>query len=237
MNHCIKNHQCGSTPVSNIPLQYELNGGVPVSETYAGTIKPGDTIVYSFTTLANMSTHSLQHYCLFCSTRRCKIQLMILLIGGMIHKATYNSFPYYEDFEASNGGWTTGGSMSSWAYGTPAASVINSASSGTKAWATNLTGNYNASEASYVIAPCFDFTSLAAPQFKMKVWWNSESVLGWCCITKFYRQWHDLKTLNCIWRPNNWYNDNSISGLTTAISSNQEGWVVEILQAVVVGFG
>ncbi|MCB0803451.1 MAG: T9SS type A sorting domain-containing protein [Flavobacteriales bacterium] len=214
----------GSTPVSNIPLQYELNGGVPVSETYAGTLNPGDTIVYSFTTLANMSTPGAYNITAYSAVRGDANPVNDTARGVMIHKVTYNSFPYYEDFEASNGGWTTGGSASSWAYGTPAASVINSAASGTKAWATNLTGNYNASEASYVIAPCFDFTSLAAPQFKMKVWWNSESGWDGAALQSSIDNGMTWQNVGAFGDPNNWYNDNSISGLTTAISSNQEGW-------------
>ena len=31
----------------------------------------------------------------------------------------------------------------SWEYGMPASNKINNAASGTKAWKTNLTGNYN----------------------------------------------------------------------------------------------
>ena len=64
---------------------------------------------------------------------------------------TISTYPYYENFEgASAANWTAGGTNSSWALGTPAKTVINSAGGGTKSWTTNLTGRYTANEKSFV---------------------------------------------------------------------------------------
>ena len=49
--------------------------------------------------------------------------------------------PYAENFETNDAFWRSGGNEI-WEYGTPAGSVINSASSGTKSWATGLTESY-----------------------------------------------------------------------------------------------
>ena len=62
------------------------------------------------------------------------------------------SLPYFEDFETDDGGWSTSGTNSSWAYGTT--------TSVKKGWATNLSGNYNNDELSYLVSPTFDFSSL-----------------------------------------------------------------------------
>jgi hypothetical protein len=69
--------------------------------------------------------------------------------------ATY----YREDFEGDNGGWTTGGSSSSWEWGVPAATTINAAAEGLSAWVTNLDGSYNASESSWIQSPAFNLAS------------------------------------------------------------------------------
>ena len=63
-----------------------------------------------------------------------------------------------KNFDNGNGGWLAGGTASSWALGTPAKAVIKSAASGTNSWVTNLTGQYNANENSYVVGPCFNFS-------------------------------------------------------------------------------
>lgn len=46
----------GSAAVSGFDVHYILNGGSPVTETVAATINPGATLVYNFTTTADMST-------------------------------------------------------------------------------------------------------------------------------------------------------------------------------------
>ncbi|MEM9024672.1 MAG: hypothetical protein AAGB22_13080, partial [Bacteroidota bacterium] len=109
-----------------------------------------------------------------------KLQSSILVLALFgLHIAAFgqiNSYPYTEDFESGAGSWTSGGTNSSWALGTPNASVINTAApGGTQSWATNLSGNFNGSENSFVESPTFDMSALGNPQFRMDVWWDSET--------------------------------------------------------------
>ncbi|MCB9616961.1 MAG: hypothetical protein H6721_24935 [Sandaracinus sp.] len=64
---------------------------------------------------------------------------------------------YVETFEMGAGDWVSTGTNSSWAWGTPSDSFITNANSGSRAWVTNLTTDYRASEQSYLVSPCFDF--------------------------------------------------------------------------------
>ena len=66
------------------------------------------------------------------------------------------ALPYAEGFETNSGDWLVSGTNSSWEHGAPAATVISSASQGSKAWVTNLSGFYNVNENSYVTTPYFD---------------------------------------------------------------------------------
>ena len=64
--------------------------------------------------------------------------------------AQINSYPFLEDFESGDGGWVADNSTNgTWALGTPAGTIINSAASGANSWVTNLTGNYNSNENSF----------------------------------------------------------------------------------------
>jgi hypothetical protein len=63
------------------------------------------------------------------------------------------AFPYLETFETNDGNWHAAGKKSSWQYGTPVSFQINGAASGSKAWKTNLNGNYNDQEKSYLYSP------------------------------------------------------------------------------------
>ena len=69
------------------------------------------------------------------------------------------TLPYLENFETTNGGFLTGGANSSWEWGAPAGAYIPNAGQGSLAWVTNLDGNYNSNELSYLYTPYFDGTS------------------------------------------------------------------------------
>ena len=77
---------------------------------------------------------------------------------------------YAEPFDASGGGYASGGTNSSWAWGSPTTGP-GSAHSGTKAWATNLAGNYNNSEDSAVTSPAIDLTAYGG-QWLVVSWWQ-----------------------------------------------------------------
>jgi hypothetical protein len=53
----------GSDPQSNFPVQYTLDAGTPVVETFAGTIAPGTTQSYSFATTADFSVGTIFTIC------------------------------------------------------------------------------------------------------------------------------------------------------------------------------
>ncbi|MEM9820889.1 MAG: T9SS type A sorting domain-containing protein [Bacteroidota bacterium] len=70
-------------------------------------------------------------------------------------------YPYFIDFEDQTGGWKVDESSqnSSWQFGTPDNFLISDAASGVNAWVTNLVGSYNGNEFSYILSPCYDFSS------------------------------------------------------------------------------
>ncbi|MBS4204813.1 S8 family serine peptidase [Lederbergia citrea] len=69
---------------------------------------------------------------------------------------------YFENFERNNGSFTVSGVNSSWQWGTPT-SGPGSAYSGTKVWATNLSGNYNNNEKSYITSPSINLSDVLSP--------------------------------------------------------------------------
>src|SRR5690606_855553 len=133
----------GIAAQTNIPVSYTINGGTPVTETITTSIAPGASFTYCFNTKANLSvpgtytitaTHALAGDGDPSNNTVTTTVTSVPVISG---------FPYSQNFENGEGGWRPGGTNSSWAFGTPAGSVIQGASSGVNAWATNLTGYYN----------------------------------------------------------------------------------------------
>lgn len=139
-----------------------------------------------------------------------------------------STFPYNEGFETS-AAWTSGGTASDWAWGAPAHPTISSAGGGTKSWCVGgLTGSfYNFSENSYLMSPCFDFTSLNYPWISFKIFWETE--LKWDGLTFQYSldggiTWDNVGAygdpVDCL--NDNWFNHNNVSGLVT--SAAKHGW-------------
>ena len=167
----------GAAAQSNIPVFYSINGGTAVNEVIPGPVNPGDTLTYYFATTANLAVAGPYNFAAATGSAgdgdpsndgTNRLVTSYLLVS---------QFPYSQDFENGPAGWTVGGSNSSWALGAPAGTVINAAGGGTASWVTNLAGNYNANEASYIQSPCLSFANVFNAVLNMKVWWHAEA--GW----------------------------------------------------------
>ncbi|KAA9325473.1 T9SS type A sorting domain-containing protein [Adhaeribacter soli] len=213
----------GTTPISGFPVSYTINGGNAVTENYSGTIAAGQSATYSFTTKANLGTAGT--YTIVAQTNLSGDGLAAndAFTKTVTAIPSISTYPYFENFEAGNGGWVAGGTSSSWALGTPAKSVINSAGSGTKSWVTNLTGDYNASEQSQVVGPCFNLSSLVQPIITLKIWWNMENNYEKAALQSSIDGGVTWQHVGAFGDPNNWYNNNSTFGPGVG-GGVKEGW-------------
>ena len=118
-----------------------------------------------------------------------------LAIRNVVTLGTVNTFPYQESFEGTNGEWIAftenDNNFNSWERGEPNGTTINAASDGTEAWVTNLNGDYDALEESFLISPLFDFTALE-PVFSADLWYDTESCTRWSSFAVFTRYWRNL---------------------------------------------
>jgi hypothetical protein len=85
------------------------------------------------------------------------------------------TLPYTQNFEANYGYYLSGGTNSTWEYGTPTGTLINNAASGSKAWVTNLDGEYETDDSSFLVSPCFDFSGVDSIVFEFKCKGESEN--------------------------------------------------------------
>src|SRR5690606_19082476 len=174
-----------------------------------------------------------------------KITFLIVLLTFFFSwcgTAQITSFPYVEDFEAGDGNWVANnGTNGTWALGAPTANIINSAASGSNAWATNLAGNYNTSEDSNVQSPEFDLSTLSAPAIEFSIWWNSEFSWDGTVLQSSIDGGTTWQNVGAFGDPNNWFTDGSINGNPggqqagwtgrNSTSNGSNGWVVEIGRA------
>ena len=142
-----------------------------------------------------------------------------------------STLPYSQNFEAGAGGWNSMLSSTStsvnwivgfptnnnWVLGTPAKTYLSGAHSGTKAWATKLTGTYDIDHDASIVSPQFDFTSYTADpivrfshKFKAETDWDGLiveiSINGgfWNRLDSIVGTGANFNTTNSY----AWYNDN-----------------------------
>jgi hypothetical protein len=201
----------GAVAQSNFSVGYSINGIAITPETFTGSIAPGTSANHIFTTTANLSaagTYTVEAYTLIATDFD---KSNDTVSANVINLPNVSSFPYSESFESSNGGWIAGGANSSWAHGIPLGSVIDTASNGTQAWVTNLSGNYNTSEFSFVNSPCLDFTNLSDPYLELDIWYDIETQWDGAQIQSSIDQGATWTTVGSLNDTVNWYNDTSRS--------------------------
>ncbi|MBM3918932.1 MAG: hypothetical protein FJ344_05470 [Sphingomonadales bacterium] len=158
---------------------YSVNAGTPVTEPVNVNLNPGDTLSYTFSTpinLSNPATYEIKAYSILSSDvlpandTTTRVVVSIPTVGA-------SALPYEENFENGNGGWIAGGVNNSWALGAPAGTTITTAGTGTQAWVTNLAGDYNNNEQSFVVSPCFDFSTVVNAEISFDLFYVTE--LNW----------------------------------------------------------
>jgi len=156
----VKNYSSGT--LTNVPVTYRINSATPVTESIP-SIAAGQVLNYTFTQTADLSAFQQDTITTWVDYATDNYRINDTITATFQTSPLITSYPYLEGFESNNGNWYTGGINSSWQWGVPAKTIINKAANGTKAWVTNLTGNYNNNELSYLYSPCFDLSSLTQP--------------------------------------------------------------------------
>ncbi|MGM0550910.1 MAG: T9SS type A sorting domain-containing protein [Bacteroidota bacterium] len=162
----------GEATNDTIPVQYSLDGGNTWSkDTLFTSLDVGEGQNFTFTPKADLSTPGF--YTLKVTTK---------LPGDETpeNDAMEKSFYVYptlspaitQRLENNDGNWHATGENLSWEHGTPAGTNLDAAHSGENAWVTNLNGNYQYSDSSFLNSPCFDLTGVEAAIFQF--WLNAD---------------------------------------------------------------
>lgn len=207
----------GTAPVSNFVVTYQIDSNAPVADTVTAAIAAGDTYQYALPSLA-LGQHT--------------VSVSVELDGDLSAnndstsgttnvRAAINPVGYAEDFEANDGGWVASGTNDSWAWGTPTTAAINSAASGTRAWVTNLSDNYGASETSILTSGCFNFANFATnPSVQFAQIFRTESGYDGAWLEISYNGGVSFFDLGTQSSGTNWYG----SGNWWSGNSGGSGW-------------
>ncbi|MBK8487955.1 MAG: hypothetical protein IPL48_09225 [Bacteroidetes bacterium] len=227
----VKVRNYGFEPQTDIPVNYSLDGLTTVSETVAGTLAPGETILYTFTTLADVSVEGSHSIFVWTSLDGDTIYSNDSSDITITNIPIISTYPYYQDFEDGDGGWTQGGAASTWELGSPADDIIDgpppTTPSSVNSWMTNLDGDYNNNEKSYVLGPCFDFEPLTLPYVQLDIWWEAENYYDGAELQYSLDGGIAWNVVGTIGSGDNWYTNYGVGfGYDPAWPSGYpEGWV------------
>ncbi|MEI7594454.1 MAG: T9SS type A sorting domain-containing protein [Bacteroidota bacterium] len=216
----IRINNLGVDTLNNFTVAYKINNNAPVIETVVDTILPGNNRDYTFTQLADLSSGSSFVIKAWSSVANDAVLSNDTTSKTITLIPTVTTFPYNQGFESGNAGWTTGGTSSTWALGDPEKTVIDTAATGVNCWVTNLTGNANTGENSWVMSPCFDFSNILIPVIEFNIFYqNGQLSFGLLQASINGGSWFSIGKNG---DPNNWYNNGS------GWNGNINGWVKAI---------
>ena len=224
----------GSNPQSLVPFKYSVNGAtaainIPLDGYFTNVIGNDSIVVLEFETTADLSlpgTYEIAAWTELDGDSELGNDTAYYTVTNI---PTISDFPYAQNFEVDNGGWSVSadGANQSWAFGEPNGTDISNAASGVNAWVTNLNGNYNNAEESYVVSNCFDFTNLTSdPTISLSINFDSE--------TSYDGGWLDASVdggitwykIGGIGSGVNWYNiNNTFNQLGEVWAGNSGGWI------------
>ncbi|HVG12373.1 MAG TPA: hypothetical protein VM843_05175, partial [Flavisolibacter sp.] len=147
---------------TNIPVKYSINGGPWIREVVS-SIAGNTTIQYTFSNGPDLSGIGLYTITAIVDDSSDSFHANDTATVTIHNAPLITSFPYLQNFEQGDGGFHADGVNTSWEYGTPSSTKISGAASGSKAWKTRLSGNYNDAETSFLYTPCFNLSGLANP--------------------------------------------------------------------------
>jgi hypothetical protein len=194
--------------LADIPVKFQIDNGQIFTESIM-SLAGNSTVEYTFSARANLSEPGNHVVKVWVDSPSDSNRSNDLATVELFNSPLIASFPYLEDFEGGNGFWYTGGTNSSWKYGSPSSSKVSRAASGSKAWKTNLSGNYNMKETSYLYSPCFDLRGMVAPTISFNMALDIEDCGSSACDVGYMEFSTDGTTWNRLGangQGTNWYN-------------------------------
>jgi MAM domain, meprin/A5/mu len=210
----------GTNPQVNIPITLILDGNTVAADVIPGPVNGGTSLqhVFSLPAVIPVGTSTLD---VVASLPNDAVPANDLASKTVVASAAVTTYPYLADFESGTSGWAPGGGTTTWNFGFPIASVINTSASGFFCFGTNTSGSHQNNEDGFVRSPCFDFSNLSNPFVSLNIWWEcdfSNDGMNLQASTDGGATW---VTIGTVGDDTNWYNDNTI---LAAPGGSQEGW-------------
>ncbi len=206
----------GSDTITGFNLAYSLDSGNTWTSEYVNyALAPLEEYTYTFSTNADFSNVGEYMVIGLAGALGDTLNYDDTAYAYTLHIPVIDTFEYFTDFENGPFYWTTSG-VGNWEFGTPS---VDTAYSPVNCWATNLSGNYNNGELTYLYTPCFDFSTMAAPEMQFAINYNTES----CCDYAYLEYSTDSGST---WQVLGSSSDSAWYSTSSGWQGNSNGWVL-----------
>lgn len=196
----------GTSAITEVQVNYSINDGGNSVYNWTGNIASGDKGVIQLPTLNFQNGQSLLKVNVTVTNDAYgdNNDQEVLFFGNVVgNAAEINSFETESDALIA---YNESGGAPEWQRGIPSGNLLNNAASGTSVYGTNLTGDHNNNTKSYLVTPCYDFSTITNPVFKFKMAYELEINFDIVYVEYSTDQgttWNVLGTKNS---GPNWYN-------------------------------
>lgn len=165
----------GLNTISGFDILYRINSGTQETQSFTNTLGPQETLTVTIDaiTLNAAGETSIEIIAQIPNddlpNNNTIAQNFFANISGVA--AQVNSFETSDDELIA---YNASGDGSVWERGSPSGSVLNSASSGSNAYATILNGKHPDSQKSFLVTNCYDFSSIETPVLKFQMAYDIE---------------------------------------------------------------
>ncbi len=191
----------GVNPITAIDITYTINGEAPVNFDWTGNLAPEDVITIPFPSF-NIPTIG-----------RIALEASVTIENDAFddnNSAKSNFFlneptqvndiyTFEDDSDLDLIPYNVGSDEVLWELGVPNGTLLNTASSGTQVYGTNLDGNHPDGTKSILLSKCYDLTTILAPKLKFNMAYDLE--FNWDVVYVEYSinsgaNWNLLGTTN-----------------------------------------
>ena len=237
----IKNYAGG--PISLIPFKYSVNGvnapvAIPTDGFYTGVISKDSTATFAFKATSDFTAPGEYNIVAWTELEGDKNPKNDTFKLTVVRPRVISDLPYQQGFESGKDTWQVVDKLgkSTWELATPRYRYINSAGGGSKSWTTAADTSYRNGDTSYLVSPCFDFSSAGADpriNFSLNYFternfdgaWLESSIDGGTTWSKVGRRNSGI----------NWYNDTlSRQSFDVWTGTDRIGW--HVAQNILSGF-
>ena len=201
----------GLNAITQVTIQYILNDNAMEETTFNGTIASGETSAISLPELTlNLGLNTLEVTTIVNNDAFADNNTQEISFGFNEEGAADELFDMETEATALFGANTTGvtpiGGASLWERGVPTGTLLNTASSGTQVYGTNLDGDHGNNTTAILFSRCYDFSSILAPALSFQMGFELED--NWDVVYVIYStdNFENFEVLGSVDSQPNWYN-------------------------------